>query len=510
MSRGIDRRPVVLVTAAALVRLAFAARLPAFPDESYYWEWSRHLAVGYFDHPPAIAWLIRLGTALFAPLGASVTPIAVRFGAVVAGWIAALATVGAARRLGGGDAALRAAIIITVLPLAAAGLVLATPDAPLLAAMAVGVYCLVRVLETRPGSRESLVWWCATGVALGAAFWSKYTSIFFPAAVVLAIVIRGDLRARLREPGPYLACVVATILFLPVLLWNARHDWISFAYQIAHGLERPQGSWLRAAWRHEGDFFGGQAGLVSPILFILLGVATAKSLGRRASSERFVLAVVALVSFAFFIYSATRRRVEPNWPAPAYIPAIVLLATMELGRTAKRWFTAGVVFAGVMSLVIYAQGLAPLLPIPPAKDPIARAYGWRELTASAESHATAASTETGTATWLGGDRYQEASELAFHAKQHPATFAVNLGGRLNQYELWPSFASTADRGDNLVLVVDDDDGGQHAAVRALVPHFGAARRGDLVRLERNGAVIGTRRLWTMIDWRGTWPRTTAN
>jgi len=37
------------------VRLIIAALVPLHPDEAYYWEWSRHLAAGYFDHPPAIA-----------------------------------------------------------------------------------------------------------------------------------------------------------------------------------------------------------------------------------------------------------------------------------------------------------------------------------------------------------------------------------------------------------------------------------------------------------------------
>ena len=63
------RQRVPLITgvlaAGVLVRLFFAALIPLFPDEAYYWEWSRRLAAGYFDHPPAIPLLIRGGTALF-------------------------------------------------------------------------------------------------------------------------------------------------------------------------------------------------------------------------------------------------------------------------------------------------------------------------------------------------------------------------------------------------------------------------------------------------------------
>jgi 4-amino-4-deoxy-L-arabinose transferase-like glycosyltransferase len=489
-------RALFIVTAGAVLRLAFAAVIPVFPDEAYYWTWSRHLSAGYFDHPPAIALLIRLS--------GDASPLGVRFGTLISGFVAAVTTVAIARRLGGGRAALRAAIVITALPLAAAGLILATPDSPLLATTALSLYCLIRAFHEPIRSRDSFLWWIATGLALGAAFASKYTSIFLPIAVFIAVLIRPRLRARLREPGPYAACVVATLVFLPVLIWNSHHDWVSFLFQVRHGLSAPPGSALLAAWKHEGDFFGGQAGLVSPILFVLLAIATGRSLLRRASDTQFVLAMVALISFVFFIYSALRQRVEPNWPAPAYIPAIVLLAMTSSKRIAKKWFDGGVMLAAAMSVLIYAQAIEPLLPLPAAKDPIARAFGWTELVAQADSMATVAKRTTPGTTWLGGDRYQEASELSLQLPSHPTTFATNLSGRANQYDLWPGFPNLAHQGDNLLLALDDSDQ-PHAAVRALLPYFAGARRGDLVVMRRGAGTIGTRRLWLLVGWRGGWP-----
>lgn len=489
-------RALFIVIVAAIIRLAFAALIPIFPDEAYYWAWSRHLAAGYFDHPPAIALLIRSSGAT--------SPLGVRFGPIIAGFVAAITTVAIARHLGGGRAALRAAMVITVLPLAAAGLILATPDSPLLATTALSLYFLVRALHEPVGSRASLGWWAATGVALGGAFLSKYTSIFLPIAVVVAVLVRPHLRARLREPGPYVACVIATLMFSPVLVWNAHHHWISFLFQVRHGLSAPQGSALVAAWKHEGDFLGGQAGLASPILFILFAIATGRSLRRRAGDTQFVMAMVAVLSFGFFIYSALRQRVEPNWPAPAYIPAVVLLAMTSSKRIASKWFDAGVVLAAAMSILIYAQAVEPVLPIPPSKDPVARAFGWNELALEADSTATATTTKTQARTWLGGDRYQEAAELAFLIPTHPTTFATNLSGRPNQYDLWPGFPNVARAGDNLLLAVDESDG-PHSSVRALLPYFTAARRGDLVVLRRGSGAIGTRRLWVLLGWKVGWP-----
>jgi len=129
------RLALVVVVASGVVRLFIAALTPVFPDETYYWEWSRRLAAGYYDHPPMIAWLIKFGA-----LAAGDTALGVRLGAVLAGVAATFFTAAAARRLAGDRAALIAAMVLAVMPLSAAGLILATPDAPLLAAAAATVY----------------------------------------------------------------------------------------------------------------------------------------------------------------------------------------------------------------------------------------------------------------------------------------------------------------------------------------------------------------------------------
>ncbi len=38
--------------------------LPVHPDEAYYWDWSRHLSLSYYDGPPLMAYLIRISTFL--------------------------------------------------------------------------------------------------------------------------------------------------------------------------------------------------------------------------------------------------------------------------------------------------------------------------------------------------------------------------------------------------------------------------------------------------------------
>src|SRR5438105_2139916 len=63
------RSPAFLAALAVAAALAFrfwyASFRPLLPDESYYWLWTRHLAAGYFDHPPGVAYLIWASTRLF-------------------------------------------------------------------------------------------------------------------------------------------------------------------------------------------------------------------------------------------------------------------------------------------------------------------------------------------------------------------------------------------------------------------------------------------------------------
>jgi len=105
---------------------------------------------------------------------------------------------------------------------------------------------------------------------------------------------------------------------------------------------------------------------------------------------------------------------------------------------------------------------------------------------------------------ISGDRYQEASELAFHLSDHPETFSLNLSSRPNQYDLWPTFPERAHIGESLLVVVDDV-AGTHPTIAILGPHFTSVNQGDQVALTRRGELVKYLRIWRLDGWRGTWP-----
>jgi hypothetical protein len=494
---------VVLLAAAALVRLLVGAFVPLVPDEAYYWEWSRHLAAGYFDHPPAIAWLIHAGTLI-----GGATPFGVRAGPIGAGFLGSCAAAALAGRLGGRRGAWRLAVLLTVVPLAGVGLILATPDAPLLACAAVMLWAIDHAAggdrqapdEATPPSHPAphtqfppIVWWIVAGAALGCGASSKYTVVLIPAAVLAAFVISPMLRAELRRPGPYVACAVAACVFLPVVVWNAQHDWVSFRFQLHHGLGPVTGS----AIVRELGLAGGQAGLVSPVLFVLAIGAVVHAAARTRSPRRFLLAVVAIFVWGFFAVSAIRRPVEANWPAIAVLPALVLLATWIPGAQRARWERVGVAIGAAMVAAIYFLALFPVPLLPARADPLARAFGWDEL-ARAVAADQARDGAVAPRVWLAADRYQDAAELAFNLPGHPTVFSLNLAGRPNQYDLWPTARDSMRRGDALTAILDDVPDPPPPVAR-LSPHFSHVERGALVELHRGGHVVARRRLWHFLD-----------
>lgn len=491
------RLALALIVIASIIRLVLAAVIPLFPDETYYWEWSRHLAAGYFDHPPALALLIRAGTSVFGP-----TALGVRIGAILAGAVASLAIVVTSWRLSEdpesvvsdrdndvsalSDPGARAALLMLVIPAALVGFVIATPDAPLLAAVALTLAALERAIASPRRSVESLGWWCAAGVTLGIAFCSKYTAVLIPLGVFVALLSRNDMRARLAEPGPYVATLIALLVFAPVLVWNSQNGWISFTFQLHHGFTQAHGS----VFGRELALVGGQLGLISPIIAVMAVFAVARALRGISDARRFMLAVIATTVVAFFAVSALRRPVEPNWPIPALVAALPLLATMSLRGRARAWLIGGIAFGAICIVVVAAQAIARVIPLNARRDPVSRAYGWPDLARAVQR--AAANAPGCAATWFAADRYQDASELAFNLKDNPRVFALNLGGRANQYDLWPSIYSVASPSDCAIVVVDEGASGERVAKR--IGATSSAIVGHAIMMWR-GMPIGRRAIW---------------
>src|SRR5882724_159108 len=138
---------VLIVLALVVLRLVAAAFTPLTFDEAYYWMWSKSLAGGYYDHPPMVAFVIRLGTLI-----AGDTALGVRLVSVLLALPMSWAVYQAAAVLFGQRVAATATILLNVTLMAAVGTMIVTPDAPLLVTSSFVLFFLAKVLETGRGA----------------------------------------------------------------------------------------------------------------------------------------------------------------------------------------------------------------------------------------------------------------------------------------------------------------------------------------------------------------------
>ena len=308
------RNTVLTILALVALRLVAAAWTPLTFDEAYYWMWSKHLAFGYYDHPPAVAVLIRSGTMI-----AGDTELGVRLVSILLALPMSWAVYRAAAILFGGvRVAATAAILLNVTLMAAVGTLIVTPDAPLLVASCFVLFCLAKVLETGRGA-----WWLATGAAVGTALLSKYTALFFGPAILIWLVSFAKLRRWLISPWPYLGGLVALLIFSPVILWNAEHHWVSFIKQIG----RARIEDFRPAFIAE--LIPTQIAFATPLVWILGAMGLYALLKRNAGAfaARMLINATFWTIALYFAWHSLHARVEANWFGPVY-PAFAVAAAV--------------------------------------------------------------------------------------------------------------------------------------------------------------------------------------
>ena len=177
--------------------------------------------LSFYDHPPLVAWLIWLGTAV-----AGDTEFGVRIGAFLCGLITMGFLYALAQNLYDKSTAIRTALLLAILPFTFATGFLMTTDAPVMAAWAATLYYMERALVANRSSA-----WLGMGIAFGLGILSKYTLGLLGIAALLFAIVDPVARRWLIRPHPYLAALLALLLFSPVIIWNLEHHWSSIVFQ---------------------------------------------------------------------------------------------------------------------------------------------------------------------------------------------------------------------------------------------------------------------------------------
>lgn len=387
---------IAVIGATLALRLLVGGCTHLTEDEAYYRLWSMAPALGYYDHPPMIAWWIWLGRQIAGDdaLGVRILPaLSVALTSLLVFDIARL--VGAGRAL-----AARAGVWFNAMPLVLAGGFLAVPDAPASLFWTTTVWCALKA-----GAGDKPVrWWAAAGAAAGLAALSKYSALFIAPGMVLWLAASAEGRGRLRTPGPWLAALVAGAIFAVNVVWNADHGWLTFAKQFGRVTPR------QFAPRYLVELLAGQFLLLNPLIAVF-GLST---ISHRPStgSQPAVIAPLLAVSAPFAVYlvlHSVHDRVQAHWPAPLY-PLAAVCAAVGAQRLADRagWRRAALA-APILGFGLGALALAALV----APGSVLGRYdlalpvrGWTGFAARIESLRR----QSGAA-WVGTTSYGLASEL---------------------------------------------------------------------------------------------------
>jgi dolichol-phosphate mannosyltransferase len=404
-----------IIAYSVVLRLLCAGSVELLPEETYYWNYSQHLDFGYLDHPPMVAWLIHLGTLVFGQ-----TEFGVRAGALCCGAITSVFVYRLARNLFGEASALAAMLLAQTLPFFFLSGFLMTPDAPLTAAWAASLYYLERALiAERPGA-----WWRA-GICLGLGMISKY-SIALLAPVTLAFMISDPKSRRwFRQFEPYMAALLAVAVFSPVIIWNARHDWASFAFQTSRRLaEAPQFALHKLI--ASALVLITPTGVVAVAAALLRGISGADG-DPQATRRRLLMNLAILIPLSVFVAFSLRHEVKLDWTGAMWTAALPALGCSMIAaglniRGFGAWIRSAWAPTIMTMLLIYAAGLHYLvLGLPGVgygKHIELVPVGWRDLTRHVLHAADDYRRETGSDVLIVGmDRYAIASEVAFYGRR---------------------------------------------------------------------------------------------
>jgi membrane-associated phospholipid phosphatase len=414
------------------------------PDEAHYWEWSRRLDWSYYSKGPVISYLIFAGTSLFGD-----NVFGVRIFAVLLLAASSILIFRLGRDMYDGKTGLAAALLVNLVPLYSVYGVLLTIDSPFIFFWVLSLYLFWKAVEERPVTNgcktSSSLYWIALGISIGLGMLTKYTMVFFYLSGFLFMIFTKEARRYLFTGGPYIALVTGILVFSPVIFWNAGHGWVTIKHTAgqAHVYDG-----LRITPKYFFEFLGSQLGVITPVLFVMMSVAVVKL---RRSKEGAFLFWFTVPVLLFFIIKSLQGKVQANWALPAYAAGFIAFSAFYVKKygDAGKWGKVLVVSAFLLAAIVTAFAHFPAaLHLPPDKNPTARLVGWKELGKSVSSVYSEMKEEG--PVFIFSDKYQIASELAFYVEGQPVTYCVNLGRRMNQYDLWPGIENLI--GQNAIFV----------------------------------------------------------
>jgi hypothetical protein len=466
---------LAMILLTALLRLLMIGQVGLGDDEAHYWMWSKNLDWSYFDHPPLVAWII----AFFTSIGGD-HEFFVRVGAVLLFIVTSSAAYFLAAGLKDEKAGFYTVLFLNVAPVFSfLGSVLMVPDSSLGAAWLLFLFFFYKALQQEGFNR----YWFLTGIALGAGFLSKYNAILLPGSALLYLLFSNKNRKWLLKKEPYLAIGIGLLFLIPVILWNARHDWASFGFQLNHGLGTDHSFSLTLFFQ----ILGAEIGYISPVLFFLSLIALILSgyygLKRQDDTHLFLFFFGA-PTLLLFNGVGSFHKILPHWPALGFVTGFISLSLWMNERGGLRaWKIPAVIFGLLLTLIIPVQALFKWVPLEAKIDVTNELYGWPAAAERVKRIQEEMTSKEGVP-FIYAHKFLIADQIGFYTKQGKGIYCFNEDK--TQFDFWEDPEKL--RGQNAIFVTDnryDIDpvqkfGANFQKIEKLAPLY-IYRHGELIR-----------------------------
>ena len=415
-----------------LFTLFFCAHADLAGDEAYYWDWGRQPDWGYYSKPPMIGWLMGIVGWM-----TGACDIGIRLCALTLGTLTMAVVFLLMRRLYDARTGFIAALVVLLTPANTGLNLFLTIDAPLLLCWSLALLLFWLAVE------KPACWtrWLALAVVIGIGTLSKQMMLVFPVLMVAFAIVSKDDRTLLRNPRMWTAIVIGAAFLTPVIWWQQQHHWITLEHTAHHfnTEELGLGKWLTRTleWPGIQALVYSPVTLVAMVLVLWFGMTRWKTMGRR---ERYLLLCSAPALIVFTLL-ALRQRINPNWPAVFWLPALLLVAA---------WFSGHLPLAGMQAwrmwslrvaglVVVLAHVIIPVVFLTSLKGhkKLAELRGWRETGEQAGKFLDKVPRPDHTFVMALGHRYN-AAQMAFNMPQNPRVYRWEPSGHpMSQYEIWP-------------------------------------------------------------------------
>ncbi len=403
----------------------FISTIALHSDEAYYWLWSKHLALSYYDHAPMVAYFIKL-TTLFSDGEA-----AVRFSSVIVTVILSILLWKLVIKIFNNEVMASAAVIILhCMPILFTASILITPDTPVFLFLSLATYYVWKLIDT-----ENQNYWYLIGLFFGLSMLSKYTACLFVMSLGIYVLLAKKWD-WFKSYQMYVAVIISIICFMPVLIWNWQHDWASFSYQIGHGLSNDG-----IRFNYIFEYLGTQALVFNVILFFPVLYIGIKYLFSKDNKNIF-LAAFSVPVILFYVITALKRLPGGNWPIPAYFTFSIIAAKWFIGNSdiadthfsfKQKLVTGAIIFNLFVSTLVGLHAKYTIIPIHKFSDKQAVAdatnyfYGYKDLAEVllADGYDYVLTPE-----------HQLSASIAYYTKNKIKTFRYNNNSKKTQFEIW--------------------------------------------------------------------------